>query len=97
MPVWLLPILLNIGQFVWHAVCRFWSVFLVGAVILIIAMQFHAFKLTQYNIGYKVGYSQAMTDHPAITVNSGGTVNTNVVKTVGLEIDGFGLGIWHRR
>lgn len=60
---------------VWHQIARAWGVFLVGAVIVIIAMRFHAFKLDLYNQGYKKGYSQALTDHPSNSVSSGGVVN----------------------
>jgi hypothetical protein len=60
---------------IWHQIARAWGVFLVGAVIAIILLRFHAFKLDLYNQGYKKGYSQALTDHPTNTVSSGGTVN----------------------
>ena len=50
------------------------AILLVAGMIL---MKFHAFKLTQYNLGYKAGYSQALTDHPTNTVQSGGSVTYN--------------------
>jgi hypothetical protein len=100
MPVWLIPLLLNIWKVVWHAICRFWSVFLVGLVITLVLVKFGAFKNTIYNKGYQSGYSQALTDHPQTHVDAGGTANTYVnpiIKTLGIEIDGFGLGFFHRR
>lgn len=97
MPAWLLPVLLSIVKGIWHAVCRFWSVFLVAAVIGLILMRFHMIKLDQYNIGYKKGYSQALLDHPAVTMGPGGTVINYDVKTSGIEIANWGFGLWHRR
>lgn len=97
---WLLPLLGTVGKWIWHSICRFWSVFLVGAVILIIVMRFHSFKNDIYDSGYKKGYSQALTEHPTTTVQAGGTSITNIgdkVKSAGIEIDGFGFGFWHRR
>jgi len=85
---------------IWHQVSRAWGVFLVGAVIVIILMRWGAFKNTLYEKGYHAGYNQALTDHPATTVQAGGTSNTfinPVVKTAGPEINGWGLGLWHRR
>jgi hypothetical protein len=82
MIAWLLPILSKYGlpilNIVWHAIRRFWSVFLVGLVIVVILMKFNAFKLNLYNEGYKKGYSQALTDHP--TYGSVGTINNLLEK-----------------
>jgi hypothetical protein len=94
MPAFLIPILINIGQFLWHAVCRFWSVFLVGAIILVIVLAFNGWKLKQYDLGYHNGYSQALTDHPTYVVGSGGTVNNNVLN---YKYFGMGLQIWKFR
>jgi len=58
-----------------HQIARAWGVFLVGTVIIILLMKFHAFKLDLYNDGYKAGYKQCGIDHPTNTVSSGGVVN----------------------
>ena len=60
---------------IWHQVSRAWGVFLVGAIVAIILLRFHAFKLSLYEEGYKAGYKQCGIDHPTNTVSSGGTVN----------------------
>jgi hypothetical protein len=96
MPVWLLSLLSKFGlpilKAIWHAITRFWSVFLVGLVILTILMKFHAIKLDQYNIGYKAGYSQALTDHPQTV----GTIYNNqgkVFKWLGVDLELLGIQI----
>ena len=60
--------------YVWHAIQRFWSVFLVAAVITIILMKWGAFKNTLYDKGYHAGYNQAIKDHPSQTA---GTITNN--------------------
>ena len=77
MPTWLFPILLNVGKSIWHAICRFWSVFLIAAILFAIYTKYTGFKFKQYEIGYKAGYSQAIHDHPPITVQNGGVANVN--------------------
>ena len=92
MPAWLLPMIINFGKWVWHSVCRFWSVFLIGAVIVIILMQFHQFKLVQFDSGFKAGYSQCMKDHPT-TQNIGTQIN----QAQGAEQHsavGFSFNLW---
>ena len=64
MPVWLGPLLWKVLDFAWHAIKRFWSVFLVAAVLWGCVLQYKSFKNKIYNLGYKAGYSRAVTDHP---------------------------------
>ena len=91
MPVWLLPLLSGLCQGVWHAICRFWSVFLVASVLLS--------GWLWYEGGIAKVKAKAIAEytktHP--TYNNVGVVNNDNVKTTGLEIDGWGLGIWHRK
>ena len=94
---WLLPILLRLVAWLFKALSRFWSVFLVGAVIALVLLRFNVWKDTYGNLRYHAGYSQALTDHPSIVIQSGGVMNSNVVKTTGIEIVGWGIGVWHRR
>jgi hypothetical protein len=71
---WLLPILGVAGKWIWHQICRFWGVFLVGAVIVIIGLTWFHWKDNYGNARYHAGYSQALTDHPSYTIESGGKV-----------------------
>jgi hypothetical protein len=97
-----MPFLIGIGQWLlskclpWigHQIARAWGVFLVGAVVIILAMRFHAFKLDLYNEGYKKGYSQALTDHPQY--GNVGTVNNmqgDMFKYIGVDFELLGLQI----
>ncbi len=74
---------------IWHAIRRFGSWFFIAALVIIIGMKFFGWKNNIYQTGYKVGYSQALTDHPTYVVNSGGVV-TNVTngdyKLVGVKV-----------
>lgn len=96
MPIWLISILSKFGlpilKGMGHAIARFWSVFMVGLVVLTILMKFHAIKLDQYNIGYKKGYSQALTDHPQ---NVGTLINNQgkVFRWLGIDLELLGIQI----
>jgi hypothetical protein len=71
---WLLPILVTAGKWILHQVARFWGVFLVGSVILVIGLTWFHWKDAYGNARYHAGYSQALTDHPSYTIQSGGKV-----------------------
>lgn len=86
MPIWLLPLLLNIGKGLWHAVCRFWSVFLVGLVILSLVLMVRSHDAKIYNNGYKSGYAQAVKDHPQSV--------GNIYNNAGFKWLGLDANIW---
>jgi hypothetical protein len=80
-------------DFLVHSLQRFWSVFLIGAVILAIGLWVRGYKANIYNNGYKTGYSQCMKDHPT----QSGTIYNSAINTVGVEVYHWGFGFWHRR
>lgn len=90
MPIWLLPLIGKLASALWHAVLRFWSVFLVAAIIAIILLRFHNFKSDIYNLGYKKGYTQCGIDHP--TYGSVGTVVNN--SNGNYKYIGFKVNVW---
>jgi hypothetical protein len=91
----LIKIGLWLGNFVWHNLKRFTGIFLIGAVFLLVYTKYTGFKFRQYEIGYKAGYSQAVKDHPSVTVQSGGVANLNQdPKGLFINIWKFHLGGW---
>mgnify|MGYP001582270734 CR=1 FL=1 len=91
MPIWLLPLLLKIGGWIWHSVIRFWSVFLVGLIILSFGLWVRGYKAKIYNEGYKNGYSQCIKDHPT---QQGNIFN---IKNGDYKWLGIKLNIWKIR
>ena len=77
---------------IWHAVCRFWSVFLIATVLASCWFWWKGHEAGVYNNGYKSGYSQCMKGHPT---QQGHIVNiTNPkFKAFGIEIDIWKLGL----
>lgn len=86
MPVWLLALLPKVLDFLWHSIKRFWSVFLIGFVILSVGLWIRGYKVKVYNNGYKEGYAQAIKDHP----QSVGTI----INDGGFEWLGIDFNIW---
>jgi hypothetical protein len=79
MPTWLLTVggflLKKTLPWIWHQISRAWGVFLVGSIIAIALLRFHAFKSNIYELGYKAGYRQCGIDHPTNSVSAGGIIN----------------------
>lgn len=84
MLLWLLPALKVIGDILWHAIKRFWSVFLIGLIILSIGLWVRGYKAKLYNEGYKCGYSTCIKERP--TYGNVGVVNNAARKIVGFSV-----------
>jgi len=97
MPVWLWPIIVNILQGIWHAICRFWSVFLVASVLLSAWLWWNGGIAKIKAEACKQCISDYTKAHPTYGTVGSVTNNVNVVKTTGLEIDGWGIGVWHKK
>jgi len=95
MPVWLMPLLINLVKGLWHAICRFWSVFLIAAVLLSCWLWWRGFTGKMCSSCKAQGYAQCVKDRP--TYGTVGVVNNGMVTTTGFELDGWGIGGWHRR
>ena len=82
---------------IWHALQRFWSVLIVGLIVLSCWLWWRGYIAKIRNESCKVCISEYTQSHPTMGAGSTTIINTNVVKTAGPEIDGWGFGFWHRR
>ena len=78
-----------------HQISRAWGVFLVGAIALAIFLWVNGGIAKIKAKECKACIAEYTTTHP--TYNNVGTVVNNDIRTIGLEIDKFGIGVWHRR